>query len=272
MKSLLLASRLAIAFLLLTSATASLAQSEKPAVANDDRAQQLIERALKTAGGDRYLQVKTVIGRGLFTNFADGISQIPAKFVDYVAYPDKERTEFSGGGARTVQTNVKDGGWIYDGAALTLKDQTPQQVEEFKLSMRVGIENLLHGWWREQGAKLSYAGRRESGVIGHRNEAVRITYADAFWVEYEFSVDDGTPAKVLYERKQQNRETQEVESLNEEDRLHKLITIDGVTAPFIIDHYRNGIQTSRIAYDTVEYNKPVPDALFAKPASIKAIK
>ena len=63
-----------------------------------------------------------------------------------------------------------------------------------------------------------------------------------------------------------------MESFKEEDRLHKLITIDGVTVPFVIDHYRNGIQTSRIAYDTVEYNKPVADALFAKPASIKAIK
>src|SRR5262252_1257109 len=249
MKPLLPASGLLILFLISALATVSLAQ-DKPAVSNDEKAQQLIERALKTAGGDRYLQVKTVIGRGLFTNFADGISQIPAKFVDYVAYPDRERTEFSGGGARTVQTNVKDGGWIYDGAALTLKDQTPQQLDEFKLSMRVGIEGLLHGWWRDQGAKLSYAGRRESGVVGHRNEAVRITYADGFWVEYEFSADDGTPAKVLYERNHQNRDTQEVESFKEEDRLHKMITIDGVTAPFVIDHYRNGIQTSRIAYDT----------------------
>jgi hypothetical protein len=272
MKSLFLAPIFIIVFLFLSPATVSLAQTDKPAVADDDKAAQIIQRALKTVGGDRYLRVKTIIGRGLFTNFAEGVSQIPAKFVDYVAYPDRERTEFSGGGARTVQTNVKDGGWIYDGAALTLKDQTPQQLEEFKLSVRVGIENLLHGWWREQGAKVTYAGRRESGVIGHRNEVVRITYPDEFWVEYEFSADDGTPAKVIYERKHQNRETQEIESLNEEDRLHKMITIDGVTAPFVIDHYRNGIQTSRIAYDTVEYNKAVPDALFAKPASIKAIK
>jgi hypothetical protein len=51
-----------------------------------------------------------------------------------------------------------------------------------------------------------------------------------------------------------------------------MITIDGVTAPFIIDHYRNGTQTSRIAYDTVEYNKPIADSLFAKPASLKAVK
>ena len=60
--------------------------------------------------------------------------------------------------------------------------------------------------------------------------------------------------------------------IKEEDRLHKLISLDGILAPFIIDHYRNGIQTSRIAYETVEYNKPIADALFAKPANFKAIK
>lgn len=272
MKPQFFATKFVFALLFFLSATTAFAQPGKPAVSDDEKAQQIIQRAVNKLGGDRYLQVKTVVGRGLFTNFAEGVSQLPQKFVDYVVYPDKERTEFNGGGARTVQTNFKGGGWIYDGAALTLKDQTPQQLDEFKTAVRVGMENLLRGAWRDQGAKLSYAGRRESGTIGHRNEAVRLTYPDGFWIEYEFSADDGSPAKVLYEGKRKNRDTEEIESIDEEDRLHKLITIDGITAPFVIDHYSNKIQTSRIAYDTVEYNKTIPDSLFAKPASIKAIK
>lgn len=272
MKPQFFATKFVIALLFLLSGATALAQPGKPAVSDEEKAQQIIQRAVNKLGGDRYLQVKTVTGRGFFTSFADGISQIPQKFVDYVVYPDKERTEFSGGGARTVQTNFKGGGWIYDGAALTLKDQTPQQLDEFKTAVRVGVENLLRGGWREQGAKLSYAGRRESGVIGHRNEAVRLTYPDGFWIEYEFSADDGSPAKILYEGKRKNRDTDEIESIDEEDRLHKLITIDGITAPYIIDHYSNKIQTSRIAYDSIEYNKAIADSFFAKPASIKAIK
>ena len=272
MKPQFLAKTLVFASLLFVSAHTSFAQDEKPAIADDEKVQQIVKRALQRVGGDRYLQLKTVTGRGYFTIFVDGVSQIPAKFVDYVVFPDKERTEFSGGGARTVQTNFKGGGWIYDGAALTLKDQTPQQIEEFQTTVRVGLENLLRGGWREHGAKLSYAGRRESGAIGRRNEAVRLTYPDGFWIEYEFSADDGSPARILYERKHKNRDTEEIESIDEEDRLHKLITIDGVTVPFIIDHYSNRVQTSRIAYDTVEYNKQIPDSLFAKPASVKAFK
>jgi len=272
MKPKSLAVKALITLLLSISPSISSAQTDKPKVSDDEKALQIIQRALSRLGGERYIQVKTVTGRGYFTNFIDGVSQIPAKFVDYVVYPDKERTEFTGGGARTVQTNFKGGGWIYDGAALTLKDQTPQQIDEFKTAVRTGVENLLRGGWREQGAKLSYAGRREAGVIGHRNEAVRLTYPDGFWIEYEFSADDGAPAKVLYERQRKNRDTDEIESIDEEDRLHKMITIDGITAPYIIDHYSNKVQTSRIAYDTIEYNKTIPDSLFAKPANIKAIK
>jgi hypothetical protein len=270
MKPLIL-KRLAAALLLFTLASFCFAQAEKPAASTDDKAAQIVQRALQAVGGDRYLQIKTVIGRGLFTDYKDGVSQIPIKFVDYISYPDKERTEFTGGGARTIQTNYRDGGWIFDGAAKTLKDQNAQQLEEFRIATRVGVENLLHGWWRAQGATLSYVGRREAG-IGRRNETVRLTYPDGFWIEYEFAADGNLPAKVLYLRKQKTPDSDEVQDILEEDRLHKPITIDGVTAPFIIDHYRNGTQTSRIAYDSVDYNKPVADSLFTKPANIKSIK
>src|SRR2546427_3556906 len=102
MKPLFVATRLVTILLFISSA--SFAQSDKPSLSNDEKIQQVIQRASKVLGGDRYLQVKTVIGRGLFTNYADGVSQIPQKFVDYVVYPDKERTEFNGGRPRTVQT------------------------------------------------------------------------------------------------------------------------------------------------------------------------
>src|SRR5205085_10100741 len=206
----LIVTRLGCALILTCFGAVCLAQAEKPVNA-DAKAEQIVQRALQAMGGDRYLQVRTVTGRGLFTDFKDGVSQIPMKFVDYISYPDKERTEFTGGRAKIVQTNFPDGGWVYDGAALTIKDQTAQQLGDFKIAMRAGIENLLHGWWRSQGATVTYAGRREAGIVGRRNEAVRLTYPDGFWVDYEFSADEGMPAKVLYLRKEKNRDTEEME-------------------------------------------------------------
>lgn len=259
-------------FFLFLAAPACLAQIPKPSPeTSDDKAEKVVQKAIQAMGGERYVNVKTIIGRGFFTDFKDGVSGIPLRFVDYIVYPDKERTEFSGGGQRLIQTNNRDRGWVYDGAALTLKDQTAEQLEDFRMSTRTGIENLLRGTWRAQGAKLSYVGRREAG-LARRNETVRLTYPDGFWIEYEFAADDGLPAKVLYQRKQKKPDSDETEEVPEEDRLYKPITIDAIVAPYVIDHFRNGQQTSRISYESVEFNKPVADALFAKPTNFKAVK
>ena len=247
------------------------AQAETTKTTPDEKAQQIVQRAIQVVGGDRYLNVKTVIGHGFFTEYKDGMSGIPLKFVDYIVYPDKERTEFIGGGQRLIQTNDRDHGWIFDAAARTLKDQNTTQLEDFRLAMRTSVENLLRGWWRAQGASLSYVGRREAG-LARRNETVKLTYPDGFWIEYEFAAGEGLPAKVIYERKHKKPDSDEMEELTEEDRLLKPVTIDGVVTPYVIDHFRNGIQTSRINYESVELNKTIADSLFAKPANIKAIK
>jgi hypothetical protein len=60
--------------------------------------------------------------------------------------------------------------------------------------------------------------------------------------------------------------------VTEEDQLLKFITVDGVTAPWVIDHFINGKQTSRVNYESVQYNQGFPANLFAKPADVKAIK
>jgi hypothetical protein len=60
--------------------------------------------------------------------------------------------------------------------------------------------------------------------------------------------------------------------MSEEDQLFKFITVDGVTAPWVIDHFVNNKQTSRINYESVQYNQKFADNLFAKPADIKSIK
>ena len=129
----------------------------------------------------------------------------------------------------------------------------------------------MHGWWRKEGATLSYVGRREAG-LAKRYEVVRLTYPEGFWIEYEFGARDGLPAKMIYKRTKKKPDSEETEEITEEDRLAKPITIDGVTAAWVVDHYINGVQTSRINYESIEYNKPLADALFAKPASIKSLK
>ncbi len=238
---------------------------------NAAKAEEILKRGIETVGGDAYLNVKTVLGRGFYTGFLDGISQVPARFVDYIVFPDRERTEFISSGIRTVQSNSGNTGWFYDGATKSINDMKAPQVEDFKRAMRTSTENLLHGWWRKDGATLSYIGRREAG-LAKRNEVVRLTYPDGFWIEYEFGAKDGMPAKMIYKRMRQKPDSEETEEITEEDRLAKPITIAGVTAPWVVDHYINGAQTSRINYESIEYNQAISDSLFVKPANVKSLK
>jgi len=237
----------------------------------DDKSQQIIDHAIQALGGQTYLNVQTVIGKGFYTSFKDGLSQIPARFTDYIAYPDRERTDFVADGIRTIQTNAGDTGWVFDGALKKISEQSPAQVEDFKRSMKTSLEYLLHGWWKKEGGKITYAGRREAG-LAKRNEAIRLTYPDGFWIEYEFGAKDYMPAKIIYKRTRKDPDTGDMVETSEEDQLLKYITIEGVTAPWVIDHFVNGKQATRINYESVQYNQRFADNLFAKPDNVKSIK
>jgi hypothetical protein len=266
-----------IAALLLFTAPAPRAQdgaakpqadaSKKPAAVKvDEKALAIVARAVEALGGQSYLGVRSVISKGYFTQFREGVSGIPVTFRDYLVYPDRERTEFKGAGVQFLQVNTGDTGWVFEAKTKKLSDVTPDQVENFRTAMRTSIDNLPRGWWRAEGASLTYVGRREAG-LARRNEVVRLTYPDGFEAEFEFDTREGLPAKVLYKRP-----GEEGERVEEEDRYAQFLIIDGARFPFVIDHYRAGQQSSRVNYDTVELNKAVPESLFAKPTDVKSIK
>lgn len=230
-----------------------------------DEAEGVIKRAVAALGGDRYLNIESLVGRGRFSILRDGAIISFQSFVDVIVYPDKERTEFKGGGIKSVQTNTGQTGWIFDGDAEIIKEQTPQQIENFKRGMRVSIDTLLRGHWRGD-AELTYVGKRPA-TLGKRNDVVKLTYEDGFVVEFEFGTDDGIPAKAIHRRT--NADGEEV---IEEDRYAQFVEVGGIRSPFIIDRFTAGAHTSRINYQSVEYNKRVPDSIFAKPSNPKELK
>jgi hypothetical protein len=248
---------------------ATKAQAAKPSVkaaTTDVKAVSVVERAVEVLGGRAYMDVRTKVSRGHFTPFREGVQTPPSSFLDYTVFPDRERTDFKGQGVKIVQVNTGETGWIYDGQAKKISDLKSEQVADFRTVMRTSLDNVLRGWWRAEGASLAYAGRREAG-LARRNETVRLIYPDGFEVEFEFDAKEGLPAKVKY--KKQNAEGEQVE---EEDRYAQFLNIGAVSVPFIIDHYRAGVQSSRVNYDEIQFNLPVSDSLFAKPVNVKSLK
>jgi len=252
-------------FLLVTFSVSASAQNESGNLVLKEKAESVLKNAVQNLGGEKYLNVKSQIGRGKFSVIRQGAVISFQTFIDVIVFPDKERTEFKGGGVKSVQTNSGGTGWVFDGDADLIKIQDKNQIENFKRGMRVSLDNLLRGHWRNE-AELTYVGKRPA-TLGKRNEVVKLTYKDGLIVEFEFAADNGLPVKSLYKRLNADNE-----EIKEEDRYAQFLDFNGIRSPFIIDRFVNGVQSSRINYESVEFNKPVPDSIFAKPSSPKDLK
>ncbi|MBK9164657.1 MAG: hypothetical protein IPM21_12275 [Acidobacteria bacterium] len=224
----------------------------------------ILRKAVDFVGGERYLGAKNQVSRGKFSVIRDGAVISFQSFHDVIIFPDTERTEFKAGKIVTVQTNTGDSGWLFDGNMDAIRDQTEEQLANFRRGMRVSLDNLLRGHWRGK-ASLEYGGRRPAS-LGKRNDVLRLTYEDGFAVEFEIA-DDGTPMKAISKR--MNNDGEEIV---EEDRYAQFIDNDGIRSPFIIDRVTNGVQLSRINYQSVEFNTRVPESYFTKPATAKDLK
>ena len=227
-------------------------------------AEAIIKKASDSIGGERYLKVTTQVGRGRFSLMKDGMIASSQTFIDVIVFPDKERTEFKGGGTKFVQTNVGSNGWVFDGDQELIKVQNETQVENFQRGMRVSLDTLLRGTWRGKG-QVSYVGKRPS-TLGKRNDVVQLKYEDGLTVEFEFA-DDGTPMRASYKRT--NSDGEEV---TEEDRYAQWVDVGGIRTPLIVDRFTNGKPTSRINYETVQFNVRVPESIFDKPSNPKDLK
>ncbi|HLG14240.1 MAG TPA: hypothetical protein VJH03_07020 [Blastocatellia bacterium] len=235
--------------------------------AGDDaaKAESLIRDAIKARGGDAYLGIRTLIGRGQYNHFEKGVSVPPQGFIDYVVYPDRERTEFGKGKWKLIQTNTGGTGWMYEAEQKMIRDQTEEQTKYFLQGVRHDLDNVLRIGWKEPGAKLVYLGRREPWKNTF-SEAVRVDFADGGFVTLHFDTRTKLPMMSEYKTVAGERTT------NDQVRFYRWVDFDGIQFPTIVDVYRDGTQTSRVVYESVSVNETIPEKLFAKPGDIKEVK
>jgi hypothetical protein len=257
-----------LAMMLLALAGTAPAQKADPDdPRNVERGAELIRAAIEARGGARYLAFKTLAATGQYTPFDKGISTIPVPFEDYIAYPDKERVEFGRGKKkdRRIQVNVGASGWVYDGDAQVLKDQDEKQTREFLENLEYDLDRLLRGGWREPGVEVRFYGREETRP-GERADVVAIQLKPDRVVYLRLDSHTRLPLSLSYER------AAEKGISRQELRFFQYVAYDGVKFPNIVDFYRDGVQMSRVNYQSLRLDAPVDESLFAKPASAKAIK
>ena len=258
----------ALGLLLVAAASAGYAQKADPQdPQNAQRGVELLKQAIAARGGDAYLKFKTLTATGQFTPFDKGSSTVPVQFLDIIVYPDKERTEFGKGKKkdRRIQVNVGQTGWVYDGDAETLKDQTDKQIQAHVNDIALSIDTILRGGWQQPGATVRFYGREEIRP-GERADVVAVQLKPEQTVYLWLDRYTHLPMSLSYEKiGAGGLEKHEV-------RFFQYISYDGVKFPNIIDYYRDSVQESRVNYQLIKLDAPVGEEIFTKPAGVKAIK
>jgi hypothetical protein len=235
---------------------------------NIEKGKQLLRAAVEARGGAAYLNFTTLSATGQYTPFEQGVSTIPIQFADYVAYPDRERVEFGRNRKmkdRRIQVNAGASGWVYDGDAETLKDQDEKQVKSFLEGLETDLDHILRKAWQQPGVEVRFYGREETRP-GERADVVSIKLKENLTAYVMLNPYTRLPMSLTYEREGEKG------VVKHEYRFNQYVTYDGVKFPNIVDYFQNGIQASRVNYQDIKLNQPLADALFAKPASAKAIK
>jgi len=262
------ASRLFAAVLLAALSATALAQKADPKdPKNVELGAQLIKQVIETRGGERYLNFKTLLANGQFTPYDQGVSTMPSPFTYWFIPFDKERIDFGKGKKkdRRIQVNVGQTGWVYDGDAQTLKDQTDQQIKTHLEDSQFDVDRILRLLWKAEGVSVRFAGREELRP-GERADVVLIQIKPDTPAYLWLDRNTHLPLSLIYEKSEAGG------LVKNEYRFFQWVTYDGVKFPNIVDFYRDGIQQNRVNYASVKLDTPITDDIFAKPASIKAIK
>ncbi|MFN0119662.1 MAG: hypothetical protein ACKV2V_04095 [Blastocatellia bacterium] len=234
---------------------------------NIEKGKSLLQAVVDLRGGAKYMEYKSMTATGMFTPFEGGISQIPQPFTDYMIYPDRERVDFGKGKKkdRLIQVNTGKTGWIYNGDAQTIKDMTEKQVENFQQGLEFDLDRILRFVRTRPETKIWFSGREETRP-GERADVVTVEWGEGKRMAILLSPLDKLPVKITYEK------TEDGKTLRQEVKFYQYVTYDGVRFPNIVDFFTNGVQTTRLNYDNIRLNAPIPDPLFVKPATIKEIR
>ncbi|MFN7927163.1 MAG: hypothetical protein U0Y68_04325 [Blastocatellia bacterium] len=253
-----------LALLLLTAAAfAQKADQNDPA--NLEKGKKLLQQTIEARGGLSALSYRTMDAQGQWSPYDQGVSTTPIPFHDFLIFPDKERTEFGKGKRKDRKINVNVGatGWVYDGDAETLKDQNDKQIKDFQDSRETDIDAVLRAAMQDKKAEVTYYGRQETRP-GERADVIQIKLKNTFLIMLD--PYSKLPATMTYEK------AEEQGTARYEYRFAQYVPYDGVKFPNIVDLYKNGVQISRVNYQSIKLNVDIPETLFAKPPNAKAVK
>jgi hypothetical protein len=218
------------------------------------KAAAVLERMVRSLGGERYMEIKDIEQEGRSAGFYHGSpSGSYTQFWSFHQFPDKDRVEV------TKQRNVVEIVTADDAWEITFqgKHRLDKDVAlDFMRRRAHSLETVLRVWLQQPNVALFYGG--QVMVERHLADEVTIMTADNDSVTIRVDIDTHLPRSrtfywrdPLYKDKNEDGETY--------DDWHYT---DGFPTSFLVTRYKNGDMTRQTFLKTVTYNQGLDPELF----------
>jgi len=242
---------------LLLALAALLTIAEARAAQAQTGAQKVLAAMIEALGGKAFLEVKEIHTTGRFYEFNRGELTGADVFVDYIKFPDMERTEFGRERNRSITINKGNEGWTIEGRNKEVARQSAVKVEEFLAYFRTSFDYVTRfvldlPRTTVQSVGTEFVDFKRADVIEIRDPAKNLI---RLYIDRETRL----PLKMQVRRANDSTLREELYS-----NWHK---VNGVMTPLYVARSSNGMKTMEIRVETAAYNSGLDDALFAPPAA-----
>jgi hypothetical protein len=218
------------------------------------RSNPVIDQMIVALGGPEFLEVKEIHTTGRFFAFTKGQLSGADLFVDYIRFPDMERTEFGREKNKSITINKGSEGWKIEPKE-DPEPQTPGQTAEFLSDFKTSFDYVVRFVVKHPQTTTQTL---SSEIIDFKRADV-VELRDASKNRIRFYVDRASHLPVKMQVRKADESTVREELFG---NWHKL---QGVMTPLFVGRFRDGVKTMEIRTETAAYNSGLSDELFAPP-------
>jgi hypothetical protein len=214
---------------------------------------QAIDQMILALGGQTFLDVDDIHTTGRFFGFTRGELTSSDLFVDYIKFPDMERTEFGSARNKSISLNKGKEGTKVVGKK-DPEQQTPGEGEEFLKGFKTSFDYVLRFVLTEKQTTVQNVGNE---IIDFKRAEV-VEARDAAKNLIRFYIDRSTHLPLKMEVRRSG------ESKVREEQYANWHKFQDVMTPLFVSRYVDKVKTMEIRAETVVYNSGVSDDLFTK--------
>jgi len=219
------------------------------AAAQTDKSAAIINDMINALGGKKFLDVREIQSSGKVFAFKRDQMSGTNDFINYLKYPDKQRTEYGTSKIKPATIYNGESGWnVVD---KKIEELPVTDVKEFQAGLHTGLQYVARFVLTKPGLTTQYVG---SGLIDYKpNDMVEFRDSGNFFRLY---IDQQTHLPTKMEIRRSG------ETFIREEQYANWHEFQSIKTALYLIRLRDGERNQEIRYADVAYNTGLADSLF----------